>query len=399
MLLQDDPRTVPNADDASRRARELAQNFRRRAADTERARKIPAESIQELHDAGLFGLLTPKRFGGSELGMDAVLDAAVEIGTGCGATGWVYGVLTGHAWLLTKFPIEAQEEVFRQRDVLIAALIRLGGTSPERVPGGYRWRGGQGKFCSGIDHSQWVIVGGSVASADGPPEHRYFLLPREDVEIVDDWYTVGLRGTGSKSIIVKDAFIPEYRTVTNKSMLDGTAPGPANHSPYYQLPFMMVWPLSLPGTAIGTARAALDLYRDGLRKRVATMVDEQLAEQTPAFVRLADASARIDAAYNVLRTNARRLNEVAGPEELTQRDRETFRRDMAFAVQESRRAADSLFEASGGTGVYDTGDVQRVWRDNNAASQHFGFTWDSAAAAFGRFDLGLPPSKFERNGK
>jgi 3-hydroxy-9,10-secoandrosta-1,3,5(10)-triene-9,17-dione monooxygenase len=198
---------------------------------------------------------------------------------------------------------------------------------------------------------------------------------------------------------VKDAFIPEHRAVKFASMLDGTAPGGAHHGAYYRLPFQMVWPMSLPGTAIGTARAALALYRESVAAKLGGANDEQIAEQSPSFVRIAEASARIDSAHWLLQRNARRLNEIEDPAELTPRDRATYRRDLSFAVQESRRAADALFEASGGNGVYETGATQRVWRDNNAASQHFGFAWEAAGAAYGRYDLGLPPTKYERLGK
>ena len=172
------------------------------------------------------------------------------------------------------------------------------------------WRGGRGKFCSGIDHAQWVLVGGSVREADGTDVQRYFLIPRSDVEIEDDWFTAGLRGTGSKSIVVRDAFIPEHRSVTFTAMLDGTAPGGAELAPYYRLPFQLVWPLSLPGTALGTARAALATYTEMVRGKLGALSGEGVAEQSPAFVRIADASARIDAAELLLLTNARRLNDL-----------------------------------------------------------------------------------------
>jgi 3-hydroxy-9,10-secoandrosta-1,3,5(10)-triene-9,17-dione monooxygenase len=396
-MIETGTRTIASREEALQRARDLAPSIRERVRETEQLRRIPDATVRELHESGLFGALTPRCFGGSELGIDTVLDVSAILGEACGSTGWVYGVLTGHAWLIAKFSDAAQREVFGTADVLIASLLRLGGTAPERAPGGFRWRGGQGKFCSGIDHSQWVLVGGSAPCDDGATEARFFLIPRGDVEIVDDWYTVGLRGTGSKSIIVRDAYIPQHRTVTFASMLDGTADGAMQHSRYYQLPYTSVWPLSLPGTAVGTARAALASFIASTGKRVAGMEDEQLAEQATSFVRIADVSARIDAAHGVLQRNAVRLNDL-GPKDLSESEIMRYRRDLAFAVQELRRAADGLFEASGGTGVYDGSDAQRLWRDNNTASQHFGFAWERTAYEFGRNALSLPPSKYERRG-
>ncbi len=108
-------------------------------------------------DAGLFGVVTPRMFGGSELGFATLVDVTAEIASACGSTGWVYGVLAGHSWMLNLFPLQAQREVMSADRVLTATVFRLGGTVTE-VEGGYRLVNGDGRFCSGIDHVQWVIV-------------------------------------------------------------------------------------------------------------------------------------------------------------------------------------------------------------------------------------------------
>ena len=398
-MIASEATRIADAAEARRIAAELAPAIGARAVETQALRSVPADSIRELQASGLFGIVTPKRFGGSELGMDATLEATIEIAAACGSTGWVYGVLAGHTWLTTKFPVAAQEEVFANPHVLIASLIRLGGSAPERVAGGYAWRGAKGKFCSGIDHAHWVLAGGVVREADGSDVQRYFLLPRSEIEIVDDWYTAGLRGTGSKSIVVRDAFIPEHRSVTFAAMLDGTAPGGEIHGSYYRLPFQLVWPLSLPGTAIGTARAALAAYAGMVEAKLGALSEEGIAEQSPSFVRIADAAARIDAAELVLLTNARRLNELRSNDQVTPALRARYRRDSAFAVQEARHATNMLFEASGGSGVYESGAMERIWRDNNVSAAHIGFSWDGAATAYGRETLGLGGAKSERIGR
>ena len=392
-MLAQAARSVQSSAEARARAAALAPAIAERARATQAARSVVPESIADLHASGLFSLTTPKRFGGSELGIDAVLEATIEIAAACGSTAWVYGVLAGHAWLAAKFPLKTQQEVFADPNVLVASLIRLGGTAPERAAGGFVWRGGRGKFCSGIDHSQWVLVGG-VVREDGIDVQRYFLLPRADVDIEDDWYTAGLRGTGSKSIVVREAFIPEHRSVTFAAMLDGSA----GASRYYQLPFQLVWPMSLPGTAIGTARAALRAYTELVRRKLDGLSGEGVAEQSASFLRIAEASARIDAAEFILTANARRLNELAIAD-VTPALRARYRRDNAFAVQEARRAANALFEASGGSGVYESTPLERIWRDNNVASAHIGFAWDAAGVAYGREVLGLGAPTSERIGR
>src|SRR5437764_8552618 len=150
--LLDRPRLTPA--EAVAQATLLAPSLRARAAQTEALRQLPKETVDELLASGLFGIASPRRWGGSELSPEVWLEVIAEIAAACGSTGWVYGVLLGHVWLVSQFPLEAQTEVFGGPNTLIASLIRLGG-SVERVPGGYRWRAAAGRFCSGIDYSDW----------------------------------------------------------------------------------------------------------------------------------------------------------------------------------------------------------------------------------------------------
>src|SRR5579871_2054249 len=177
------------ADEAVARARALAPGFRARAPESEALRQLPRASVEELFTAGLFDIALPQRWGGPELGPDVWLNVIAEIAAACGSTGWVFGVLLGHVWLVSQFPLEAQREVFETPNTLVASLIRLGG-SVERVAGGYRWRGASGRFCSGVDYADWVVVGGGVQSTsnDGAAERRWFLIPRSDFAIEDDWF-------------------------------------------------------------------------------------------------------------------------------------------------------------------------------------------------------------------
>src|SRR5690606_33103023 len=109
----------------------------------------------------------------------------------------------------------AQREVFDTASGYISSVVHFGGGLPARVPGGYRFKDGVGRLCSGVDHATWILLGTLVApQGDEPPEPRYFLVPKSEFEVLDDWYTAGLRGTGSKSIRLADAFVPEYRTVS-----------------------------------------------------------------------------------------------------------------------------------------------------------------------------------------
>jgi alkylation response protein AidB-like acyl-CoA dehydrogenase len=372
-------------------ARALTPKIRARAAQTEAERCVPRETIDEIAATGLFNLLTPRLFGGSELGFASLVEVTAELASACGSTGWVYGVLAGHSWLLNLFPVEAQREVFTDSHALTATVFRLS-AKVERAENGFSLTDGEGRFCSGIDHARWVIVGSSVKDSAGAPEARFFLVPRKDVEIIDDWFTAGMRGTGSRSIRIKSAFIPEHRSARVADMASGNSPGARFHNrPLYRVPFQDVAPFSLVGAPLGMARAAVRVFAEGLRTSVAKLPEDQVNAQAATFARLATAAAEIDAAHALVLEDASRVGNADEPDVNSVVARGRVPRNWAFAAQTARHAVNRLFEASGGSGIYDSSELQRIWRDANSAAQHFAFTWDSAMANFGRVLVGLKP--------
>lgn len=384
--------------DALQRARQLIPKIRARAARTEADRRIPDETIRELRDSGLFQLVTPKAFGGAELGFAVLVEVTAELAAACGSTGWVYGVLAGHSWMLNLFPVQTQHDVFDDPSALTATVFRLAGKI-QRVDGGFRLTGGEGRFCSGIDFASWVIVGNAVI-VDGKPEPTFFVVPRSDLEVVDDWFTAGMRGTGSRSIRIHDAFIPQHRAVGLTQMLNGTSPGAQFHAaPIYSMPFTSIAPFSIIGAPLGMARGAMATYSEALARKLRGAPDLLIAEQAATLSRLAEAAANVDAAFALVLEDARRIDGAEGRNSLTALEEARIPRDWAHAAQAARYAVTRLFECSGGSGIYDSSEMQRVWRDVNSAAQHVAFTWDTAMTGFGRAMLGLAPSAFNMRGR
>lgn len=147
------------------------------------------------------------------------------------------------------------------------------------------------------------------------------------------------------------------------------------------------------------ARAGIRTFADGLAVALKKFSDEQVAEQSATLARTAEAAAEVDAAFALTIEDATRIDTVSGPENLTAVDHARLPRDWAYAAQKSRYAVNQLFEASGGSGIYDSSELQRIWRDVNSAAQHFAFTWDTAMTGFGRSIVGLPPTKFALRGR
>src|SRR5438477_256483 len=193
------------------RAKALIPQLRDRAANTEELRRLPPETERDLHDAGLFRIVQPKRVGGSELDYVSLVDCADMPGRADASVAWNFANLASHHWMLGMFDPRAQDEVWgRNFDTLIASSFIFPAGRARKVEGGYRLRGNW-PFSSGVASCEWNMLASVVSSddeADGI-EYRIFLVHRNDYNIVDTWNAAGLRGTGSNDVEVKDAFIAE----------------------------------------------------------------------------------------------------------------------------------------------------------------------------------------------
>ncbi|HEV7662835.1 MAG TPA: acyl-CoA dehydrogenase family protein [Chloroflexota bacterium] len=381
------PPAVPlSYDEAIERARALKPRLRERVPDAERLRRLPPETVADLLANGLYGLMTPKRFGGSELGSEAMIDVTIELASACPSTGWVHMLWTAHMWLLALFPRAAQEELWSNPNTLASSVVNtVGDVVP--VAGGYRWTG-RGFFSSGVDHCNWLTAAAAIKreGLDGPGERRWLLIPREDFEIIDDWYTVGLKGTGSKTIVVNEAFIPEERTLPNTALEDGRAPGrQINCHPMYGAISAANFTAAMAAPAVGAARGFLHAFEERLRLKSNNVDDGLLLNMS----RYAQAAAQVDAVHALTLQNAQRLR-CAPALEVTADARAKCRRDQAFSAQTCRKTVNMLYEECGGSGLFESSDFQRLWRDTNAAAAHHGLTWDWHSAAWTKTILGLP---------
>src|SRR5215217_664287 len=178
--LKSRPAVLGSYEEAIERARALKPRLRERIAETEQLRRLPAENVVDLLESGLYGLMTPRRFGGSELGSEAMIDVTIELASACASTGWVHMLWTAHMWLLALFPPAAQEEVWGNPNTLASSVVN---TTGEVVPvdGGYRWTG-RGFFSSGVDHCNWLTAAVPIKRPDmsegSQPERRWMLVPR-----------------------------------------------------------------------------------------------------------------------------------------------------------------------------------------------------------------------------
>jgi len=368
----------------------LLPGIEARVDDTEQLRRIPDATIKELRDSGLMKALQPARWGGAELDPIVAYRAARMLGSVCGSTGWVYGILVVHPWHLALFPEQAQEEVWGDDDRELIASTYAPVGQVERVDGGFRLSG-HWPWSSGTDHCKWVFLGGVEQGDPLRPDMRAFLLPRSDYRIEDTWHAEGLRGTGTNDIVVEDAFVPEHRTLSyaDTSALD--CPGNRlNTAPIYRLPFGSVFPLTIHAAALGIAFGMLDAYRDSVAKRIKLAYGEAARDDPYSQIHLAQFSSTLDAAWLQLERNIGVLTErVKRGEALGTLERARLRHDQVYGLARVLEVADQCFSASGGNAIRRGHPLQRFWRDLHGARQHAINEYELGAVLYGKALLGL----------
>lgn len=382
--------SVPDLAELKRRAEALLPRLRERAGETEALRRIPDATLADLHAAGLFRMLQPRRVSGSEVHYRALVDIGAIVGRACGSSAWVLTNLASHHWMLGMWPQQAQDEIWGGDgpDVLIGSAFAFPAGRASRVAGGWRLKG-RWPFSSGIDPSRWTMIGALV---EGDTEPRIFLVPRSDYTIIDNWHAAGLAGTGSKDVAVTDAFVPDHRSVTVGAIAGGPSPGSAtNPGALYRLPTFSVFPFILSGVALGIAQGAVAEFANSMRARAATYTGKRVAELATLQLRLAEAAALTDAAEKTMLADCAEATTLAeAAAEFPAEARARWRRDGAYTTRMCVEAVDLVFTGAGGNALYLTHPLQRAWRDVHAAGAHVVVNWDAAGTLYGRVALGLP---------
>lgn len=373
----------------------IGERISKVAHETERLGKLSDESVRAVREAGVMRMLQPPEHGGYAAHPAEFADAVMATAKLCGSTGWVAGVGGVHPWEFALMDSKLQEEVWGEdQDTWIASPYAPGGVA---IPtdGGYilsgRW-----PFSSGTDHCDWVVLGALVGDASGKPTQPvralHVVLPRSDYEIDhNSWQVMGLKGTGSKDVTIREAFIPSYRTIDASDVVQGeiAAERAGRTETVYKLPFWSMFPLGITSAVIGIAEGALAAHLDYQSSRV-TVAGNVIKDDPIVMSVISEAASEIRASRVQLVDGISRMyDRVEAGKLVTMEDRVAQRRDQVRSCWRAVAAVDSIFARSGGNAVRTSNPIQRFWRDAHVGLQHAIHTPGAIYHGAALFDMGV----------
>jgi len=364
-----------------------------RAAQAEQARQVPAENIALLKSIGLHRAFQPHAYGGLELSLPEFAECIVQLAGACASTAWAFGLLCTHSHQIAMFPKQLQEEVWGDNPDATASSSIAPFGKIEEVEGGVIFNGEMG-WSSGCDHAEWAIMGCRRKNIAGEFLYCFAILPRSDYEIKDDWYSAGMKGSGTKTLVVKNAFIPNHRMQFALDMLTGKSAGFGLYpdSKIFYAPYRPYFASGFSAVSLGVAERMLQAFKEKTQTRVRAYTGASVGTATPALMRLAESTHQVAAARALLEKTWREHAEHAECKKYPDRTTLTFwRTNQGYAVKMCIQAVDRLFEAAGGTAWFESNEMQRLFRDAHMTGAHAYTDYDVCAQILGRELMGLEP--------
>ncbi len=370
-------------------ARRVAPRAAELAEQIERERALPAELRAELVEAGLFGLCLPRALGGREAQPAEMIRALEELARGDGATGWCAMIASTSSLLGAYLPDEDARLIYADGHGVSGGVFAPRGRA-ERLDEGYMVSG-RWSFVSGVQHCDWVMGGCIVYSGEQPellengsPDVRLMLMPADSVEVIDTWSVSGLRGTGSHDMAVEQEPVPAARGV---SLF--TDP-PRQPGALYSFPLFGLLAVGIASVALGIARGAIeDLIVLAAGKTPAASL-KTLAQRAAVQAEVARAEAALRSARALMLEEAEAAwvaAQTGAP--ISDEHRLGLRLAATHATGAAAEVVTAMYQAGGGSSIYDSSPLQRRFRDVHVATQHMMVaptTWELT----GRLLLGLP---------
>lgn len=379
-------------------ATELVPFLEEYGAKIDKNMHIPEEVIEKLSSAGLFKLRTPKKYGGFEVSIRAMIEIVSEVAKGNGSVGWVIQNINGNNYSASQLlPSKVVNKIFNQaNEVRFCSVLRAIKTEVKKVEGGYLVEYGRWAFGSGSKHATHALLNLKDASGmQQNPKMQLAVVPMDEIKIIDDWHTMSLKGSASNSLEMNYVFIPdEYVAYEDAEQVDESMlqhlKGEDRFKPYLFLITSLTTGIS---TILGLARGALEHFVDKApNKGIAMTIHKSQAEVGHIQYKVGLAAMKIESAHLHINRSVEILETYEKNCELL--DQQNFVRiqtDIGYAAMLCWEAVEILVVESGGSVILDSNRLSQIFRDIRGGANHAFTTTSTCMELYGRVLLGLSP--------
>ncbi|NWN65138.1 p-hydroxyphenylacetate 3-hydroxylase oxygenase component, partial [Pseudomonas allii] len=363
------------------------------ATRAEQQRQVPDENIALLKSIGLHRAFQPKAFGGLELSLPEFADCIALLAGSCASTAWAMSLLCTHSHQLALFSARLQQEIWGENPHATASSSIAPFGRVVEGDGGVHFSGEMG-WSSGCDHAEWAIVGCRRQNAEGTQDYCFAVLPRSDYQIRDDWFAAGMKGSGTKTLVIDNAWVPEHRIQKARDMMEGKSAGFGLYpdSQIFYAPYRPYFASGFSTVSLGVAERMLEVFREKTRTRVRAYTGAAVGAATPALMRLAESTHQVAAARAFLEKTWQDHAEHSAAQRYPSRETLAFwRTNQAYATKMCIEAVDRLFAAAGGNAWFEHNEMQRLFRDSHMTGAHAYTDYRRCAQILGRELMGLEP--------
>jgi 3-hydroxy-9,10-secoandrosta-1,3,5(10)-triene-9,17-dione monooxygenase len=378
------------------RSSALVPQLRKGVQEMDQLKQLPAATIKDLQDAGLFQLTIPRIYGGYQVDMQTYLDIVAEIGRGDASTAWIVSLTNISNWLAAiLYSEQTLQEIFGvEGGARVCGSLTPRQCTVKRVDGGYLIEEGKWGFNSGIYHANWDILGMPLLNEQGEvADQGLAILSAQDVELLNDWDTIGMQGTGSTTVTVHNKFVPDHRIASLSQATEGHYNSQhLRNEVEYRWAFVPALTIVLGFPLLGATRGMLELFLERLPNRgILYTWHKKQAEATLTHLQVAEASAKIDAAQLLLQRAAADITSWAERNQYMEyMNRARVRMDSGYAARLLYEAADIIGEASGGSFAAANNPLNHMWRDIRTGSLHAVLNPTTNQELYGRLLCGQP---------
>lgn len=367
----------------------LLPNIAGRADEIEAAGRMPADIAADLANAGVFAMVTPKSLGGFELSPPEIIAVLHAIARAEASTGWCAMIGATTAVNAAYLPRDIAQIIYGAKDAITGGVFAPMGRAEDmgdhyRVSGRWQWGSGNAN-CDWLCAGAMIFKDGELQRMDnGAPYHRMMYFSADQVQRLDTWHVVGMKGTGSSDLQVEDAIVPKARSV---SLIADT---PHESGALYSYPVFGLLAMGVASVALGNAAGALDEIKALVAAKKSMGGQKSMADRPVIQTEISRAEAKYRAAEAFFREAVEKCWQGAKARgSLTPQERAELRLAASYATETSAEVTKIAFTLGGGNAVYLTSNLQRRFRDAHVATQHIA----TSAAIYeltGRVLLDLP---------